>query len=396
MTYFFPRRRLTKPFVTSILLFVLLIGIIKIRDEPTLMPEFIPTNSLEGIILGEWSVPPALAANKYTCRNILKRTERNLTVDYITIGIGGLVFLVDRRYSAHDYQLELTHNLTRLKNLLTEVDLVHIISSIEGAGNLENNFTKDLLNENLFYLLRAHGIQSVSLSDPELMSKSLQPFIPGMISQAESSGVQVTGIVPADSVVHGTREQAQPLKMLNTKQGIKVGILAYCTLPECESKETEQTHQPALFTRIVPYDIQMIRAKGARLVVVSVNWGQPGESSASQYSEVVSQQLAMSGADIVLGQNAWGKLSHALYGRTLIIFSGGTMLGGDWRYVHLEGRGDEFLFYRIRFGRMGEMRSEYKIVDRRVHNSLSEWIEVCSGEDTFCTDCVDLNIDTPL
>ena len=75
--------------------------------------------------------------------------------------------------------------------------------------------------------------------------------------------------------------------------------------------------------------------------------------------------------------------------RTLIIFSHNAW----WR---LEICPFDFLFYKIYFGRMGEMRSEYKIVDRRVHNSLSEWIEVCSGEDTFCTDCVVLNIDTPL
>ena len=385
MTFFFPRKRLTKLLVISTLLSLLLIGFIKIKEAPNNEPEYVHISSREWEILEEWSVPPALAANRYTCRNILRRAERNLTIDFITLGIGGLVFLVDKLHSAYDYQIELKQNLTQLKDLFSSVDLVHTIASIEGAGSLESNVVHSYLNKNLFELLRANGIQSVSLSAPEIMSQSLQPLIPGVISEAESAGIQLTGIVPVESVVPGTKEQAQPLKMINTQQGIKVGILAYCTLQKCESNANERAHQPAVFSKIVPYDIQMIRAKGARLVVVSMNWGEPGDSSASQHSEVVSQQLAMSGADVVVGQHAWGKLGHAMYGNTLVILSGGTMLG--------RGRG-EFLFYRIRYGRMGDMKSEYKIVDRREHSAKGEWIEVCNGEDTFCTDCVDMNTHT--
>ena len=385
MPFFFSRKRLTKVLVTSTLLSVLIIGFIKIKEAPNNDPEYVHTNSREWDILEEWSVPSALAANRFTCRNILRGIDRNLTVDYITLGIGGLVFLVDSLDSAYEYQLELTHNLTQLKDLFANVDLVHTISSLEGVASLQRNVINSFLNKNIFELLRRHGIQSVSLSAPEVMSESLQTLIPSVISEAESSGVQLTGIVPLGSVVQGTKEQAQPLKMINTKRGIKLGILAYCTIQKCESNANEQTHQPALFSKIVPYDIQMLRAKGARLVVVSVNWGEPGDSSASQYSEVVSRLLAMSGADIVVGQHEGGKLGHALYGKTLVIFSGGTMLGR-------KSKGREFLFYRIRFGRMGDMRSEYKIIDKRVHNAMSEWIEVCSGEDSFCIDCVDLNI----
>ncbi|KAI6658994.1 Capsular biosynthesis protein [Oopsacas minuta] len=334
-----------------------------------------------------WSIPPALRANRYTCNNLLRLRQgnRNITVDYLTLGIGALIFLIDRSSSSNEYKLELARNLTLLKDILTPNDLVHVVGNIEEVDKLNGSDIRLFLSKNQFEMLRGFGISSISLSAPEILHRSLQPLIPEITREAESAGIQLTGIVPVENVVLHTKEQAQPLRMLTTQQGIKVGVLAYCALKECEIMTTDLTHQPAVFSNIVLYDIQMIRTKGARLVVVSMNWG---VSTDSRYNDVLSRKLAMAGADVVVGQHPWGKLGHGLYATTLVIFASGTMLGNQDYVDYIR----EFLFYRIRYGRLGDMKSEYKVIDRSTYTAKSGWIEVCSDGDIYCIECLDMRI----
>ena len=382
MPFYFPRRRATNLLVTTIITFVCLFGFFNIKGFPGNKPQYQQRhiqNSEKEWKVDQLNISPELDANRHTCGTLLSRGVRNITVDYITLGIGALVNLIDKS----SYTQEFTHNLTLLKDIFTGNDLVHVMASVAGADGMEEGEVRSFLNTEHFQLLRGSGITSVSLSAPELLHASLQPLIPGIVQAFESADIQLTGIIPVESVVPGTREQAQPLKILTTNSGIKVGILAYCTLKECESTGDHFTHQPVVFSKIVPYDIQMMRAKGARLVVVSMNWGELTHTSATQHSQVLSRQLVMAGADVVVGQHPLGRLGHAVYANTLIIFASGTMLGSDVTKY-------DFLFYRIRYGRLGGMLSEYRVIDRRSYGRESEWVEVCSDRDMYCIECLDL------
>ena len=386
MPFYFPRRRATNLLVTTTITLVCLFGFFNTKGYPRNKPHYehrrIQHLETEWKV-DELNISPELDANRHTCRTLLSRSVRNITVDYITLGIGALVSLIDKSSDPSSYSQEFASNLTLLKDIFTANDLVHIMANVEGADGMEEGVVRSFLSPKQFQLLRRSGISSMSLSAPELLHESLHSLIPGIIQEIESAGIQLTGIVPVESVVPGTREQAQPLKILTTNSGIKVGVLAYCTLKECESTGNHMTHQPAVFSKIVPYDIQMMRAKGARLVVVSMNWGEVTDTSATQHSQVLSRQLAMAGADVVMGQHPLGRLGHAVYASTLVIFASGTMLGSDVTK-------DEFLFYRIRYGRLGDMISEYIVLDRRSYGREGEWVEVCSDGDMYCIECLDL------
>lgn len=386
MPVYFPRRRATNLLVTTTITLVCLFGFFNTKGFPGNKPKFEQKhiqNSEKEWKIDQWSIPAELDANRHTCESLLTRGVRNITVDYITLGIGAVIPLIDTSSNPSSYSQELARNLTLLKDIFTANDLVHVIASVEGGNGMEEDFVRYFLNTKHFQLLRESGISSISLSAPELLHGPLQSMIPGIAQEIESSGIQLTGIIPVESVVPGTREQAQPLKILTTNSGIKVGILAYCSLKECESTGNLLTHQPAVFSKIVPYDIQMMRTKGARLVVVSMNWGELTDTPATQHSQVLSRQLAMAGADVVVGQHPLGRLGHAVYASTLIIFASGTMLGSDVTK-------DDFLFYRIRYGRLGDMKSEYRVINRRFYERDSEWVEVCSSGDMHCIECLDL------
>ena len=344
----------------------------------------------------EWNVlegwTPELDGSKSSCKDILKRMERNLTGDYFTLGLAAIIKLVDFNSSVSEYHSEMRNNLTALKDLFQSCDVVHALSSIDGADRMDLDRFTSFLSASEFDTMREVGVSSLSLAAPELKSEGIRSVIPQIMLAARTSGIHLTGVVSQEGALAKTREQAQHIKVLDISQGKRVGVISYCVASECEEKTKHPTYRPAFYAPVSPYDIQLLRVKGAGLVIVSVNWGLSSHDSFKQYKEVVNHQLARSGANIIVGQHPMGKHSHSLYGNSLAINSAGVMFGRNsgaksTRYPDTEGT-DSFLFYRIHYGRLGGMKFEYMLLDKKNLRNRMQWVEVCSNQDVYCIECV--------
>lgn len=345
--------------------------------------------------------------SKLICSHILKRANRNIQLnfdiaapDVSILGIGGTILLTNRLLQKVEYRQLLYKTLENLI-LDNSYEILHLTGELEELERLEYEGSQ--------FFNKLRELKTVSMSITNLESKSISSLsIRSLLSDANDAGIKVSGVVSSRSPLYQVH---QKMHIIETPQGIKIGYLAYCALRTCPSSiQSSSEYRPAIFSKESVFEIQQLKANGAKIIVVSISWSNDKYSTLpAQYAKVITHQLAISGVSIVVGYHPRIRQGHGYYKSTFVIYSAGFIFSADdslndtqvFRQMSLVGfdgemEKDVFNLYQVRVSLKGDFTVRYRTVDKRtgtdryVNDKTMKWIPACSDGDIYCVECIDL------
>ena len=141
--------------------------------------------------------------------------------------------------------------------------------------------------------------------------------------------------------------------------GVRVGYLAYCG-PAAYYENLVSAHptRPITATKeLVARDVDLLRDK-ADIIVVSMHWGEQGETEHSEFQQTLGHFMIEQGVDIVAGHHA-----HVLQGTES--YKGGLILYGMGNFIFDQraDRNRQSRIYRVVVNKKGLVRAEYLPVE---------------------------------
>ena len=168
------------------------------------------------------------------------------------------------------------------------------------------------------------------------------------VEAVQGRGMQALG-------AYTTVDAAQPTRRIMTLGGVRVALLHYTDgLSTKGAKAMKSDGNTFAVAQVsvengaagILEDIAAVRASGAQVVIVSLNWGAEGKTSPTKKQTAFAQQLADAGADVIVGTGSrvvqkveWltGTLADGSAHKTLCAYSLGSLLNESRTNANVAG-----------------------------------------------------------
>ena len=172
-----------------------------------------------------------------------------------------------------------------VKEILEADDLtvVNFEGTLTTAGK-----NQDRLDHN--YLFRAKPEYAAMLPDNGVDAVSLQN------NHVDDCGADGLAETKESLTSVGIPYASEDEPAIMTVRGVKIGLLAYCTV-------SDDNEYPRLFEK-VPQDIAALREQGCEIVVVNCHWGQELDYAPNDNQQKLGKLCIDSGADLVIGHHS--------------------------------------------------------------------------------------------
>lgn len=175
------------------------------------------------------------------------------------------------------------------------------------------------------------GADLVALGSPKVLDTGL-PALESTLNALRQEGFSVIG-------AYADEEDAQKPLILNLK-GVPTAVLHYTQELSSKGKSTVKKNEaayavPLLEMDAVHRDIAAARENGAKVVILSVNWGDVNRTAPTKAQKKLAQQMADAGADIILGAHSQtiqpieyltGTRTDGTAHQTLVAYSLGSLM----------------------------------------------------------------------
>lgn len=218
-----------------------------------------------------------------------------------TLTAGGSVTLTTPlRKSVYHSESE-TYDFTELFGYIadetrSDLCLVTLENTLDTGGKLSDVNTAAGAAD----ALRAVGVDVVASGFPKALDAGL-PALRATLSALKQEGFSVVG-------AYASQEDAQQPLLLNL-HGVQTAVLHYTQFLSDKGEATAEKEEaayavPRLDIETVRQAIAAARARGAQVVILSLNWGNVGKSAPTKAQQALAQELADAGADIILGAHS--------------------------------------------------------------------------------------------
>lgn len=144
---------------------------------------------------------------------------------------------------------------------------------------------------------RSAGIDTVCLGFPRAYDKG-----------SDGLGATITALMEYGLDVRGawTNEPTDPSEYMTKVGNVKVAILQYTSaLSDSGKKAIKKSNEswalPDADPERIADDIRSVKAAGADIVAVCLNWGEAGNKTPGKKQKALAQTIAESGADLIIG-----------------------------------------------------------------------------------------------
>lgn len=177
--------------------------------------------------------------------------------------------------------------------MAADVSIATLQNTVVGSENLTNvNMPSELLSA-----IRSMGVNALCVGQSNALNFGLEGL------EETRQAVRKAQMNPFGAYV-SQAERTSAVRI--QKNGVEIALLHYQdSISSAGRKQTSADERsfalPALEASVMVKDLTQVRANGAQVVIVSLNWGNDKSDSPTEEQRELAQQLADAGADMIIG-----------------------------------------------------------------------------------------------
>lgn len=266
----------------------------------------------------------------------------------ITMTFSGSIIVDTDLRQANYYSESKKYDFTELLALVkddisADFSMVMLENTMDGASKLsDNNTTADVLP-----MLTGANVGAVALGYRQAYDLGFSG-LNATVSAAQQQGLMTLG-------AYADEASADVSQRLMTLNGIKVAVLHYTDVLSDKGAKTMKKDGNSFAVALdavndgadaILTDISAVRAQGAQVVIVSLNWGSTGKTAPTSKQTAFAQQLANAGVDAIIGTGSkviqpavWltGNLTDGTTKQVLCAYSLGSLLNSSRTNANVAG-----------------------------------------------------------
>ena len=265
-----------------------------------------------------------------------------------TIVLGGSVNMSSTLRRAGYFSETEKYDFTDIFSLLmSDLQGDYTMVSLEHTIDANTKLSDVNTVEDVLPMLSRAGVKGVALAFKHIYDSGFSGLT-ATVEAVQGRGMQALG-------AYTTADAAQPTRRIMTLGGVRVALLHYTDgLSTKGAKAMKSDGNTFAVAQVsvesgaagILEDIAAVRASGAQVVIVSLNWGAEGKTSPTRKQTAFAQQLADAGADVIVGTGSrvvqkaeWltGTLADGSSHQTLCAYSLGSLLNESRTNANVAG-----------------------------------------------------------